>query len=360
MQTFDIVRKNNVQKSFRNELVIGTYDLNLSHYEEHFKGTFELPEKWNVGLIVGKSGTGKTTIAKEIFKENYIDKIEWDNNKSIVDNFPENQSFENITNKLCAVGLSSPPLWIKKYSMLSNGEKMRCDLARCLCDENEMFVFDEFTSVVDRQVAQVCSLATQKAVRKDNKKFIAVTCHNDVQQFLMPDWIFNTDNMTFQILNFEEQKKNRPKFNLSIFELSKDKRKFYWNFFRKYHYLNSELISGAKCFVCFCNDNLCGFFSAIKFPTVNGTYTLRSHRFVIFPDYQCIGIGSVFINFCAKYLFKQYHKKLYTTTSNPNLIRHFFKSTNYKLKHKGLKKCTRKMQKNRRYTYTFQFIPDAD
>ena len=244
--------------------------------------------------------------------------------------------------------------------MLSNGEKMRCDLARCLCDENEMFVFDEFTSVVDRQVAQVCSLATQKAVRKDNKKFIAVTCHNDVQQFLMPDWIFNTDNMTFQILNFEEQKKNRPKFNLSIFELSKDKRKFYWNFFRKYHYLNSELISGAKCFVCFCNDNLCGFFSAIKFPTVNGTYTLRSHRFVIFPDYQCIGIGSVFINFCAKYLFKQYHKKLYTTTSNPNLIRHFFKSTNYKLKHKGLKKCTRRMQKNRRYTYTFKFIPDAD
>ena len=48
----------------------------------------------------------------------------------------------------------------------------------------------------------------QKAIRRTNKQFIAVTCHFDVQDWLLPDWIFNTDTMTFQ--SFEEQKKNKP------------------------------------------------------------------------------------------------------------------------------------------------------
>ena len=35
-------------------------------------GGVELPAGWQVGLIVGGSGTGKTTIAKELFKDAYF------------------------------------------------------------------------------------------------------------------------------------------------------------------------------------------------------------------------------------------------------------------------------------------------
>ena len=65
----------------------------------------------------------------------------------------------------------------------------------------ELFVFDEFTSVVDRNVAKIGSLAMQKAIRQsDNKKqFIAVTCHFDVIEWLQPDWIFSTNDMTFSL-----------------------------------------------------------------------------------------------------------------------------------------------------------------
>ena len=70
---------------------------------------------------------------------------------------------------------------------------------------NRMFVFDEYTSVVDREVAKIGSFAIQKAIRKTNKKFIAVTCHFDIIDWLLPDWIFYTDTMTFQ--SFEGQKK---------------------------------------------------------------------------------------------------------------------------------------------------------
>ena len=67
MSHFDIVRQSNPAKSFRVASVMGTYDLQTEHISERFVGDIDLPEKWNVGLIVGRSGTGKTTIATELF-----------------------------------------------------------------------------------------------------------------------------------------------------------------------------------------------------------------------------------------------------------------------------------------------------
>lgn len=66
--------------------------------------------------------------------------------------------------------------------MLSNGEKMRCDLARATLEPQSLFVFDEFTSVVDRNVAQIGSYAIQSCPQ-NQKQFIAVTCHYDVEEW---------------------------------------------------------------------------------------------------------------------------------------------------------------------------------
>jgi len=75
---------------------------------------------------------------------------------------------------------------------------MRVDVARALCLPRELVVFDEFTSVVDREVAKIASFAISKAVRRQNgRKFVAVTCHYDVVDWLDPDWFFCTDTMEF-------------------------------------------------------------------------------------------------------------------------------------------------------------------
>jgi ABC-type ATPase with predicted acetyltransferase domain len=58
-------------------------------------------------------------------------------------------------------------------------------------------VFDEFTSVVDREIAKVSAFVISKAVRRSKKQFIAVTCHYDVVDWLDPDWVFCTDTMQF-------------------------------------------------------------------------------------------------------------------------------------------------------------------
>lgn len=206
MSHFNIIRKNEAPATFRVESVRGTYDLQSRNVEEHFEGDIELPKKWNVGLIVGKSGSGKTTIAKELFGEYIADNFVY-THESILDDMPKSASVNDISQALNSVGFSSPPNWLKPYSVLSNGEKMRCDIARAMLENKDMFVFDEFTSVVDRNVAQIGSFALQKAIRRNDKKFIAVTCHYDVEDWLMPDWVFNTDSMTFYVNDAEELKK---------------------------------------------------------------------------------------------------------------------------------------------------------
>ena len=197
MPNFDIVKEANPELTFRVASVMSAFDLQTEKVVERFKGNIDIENKeWNVGLIVGSSGTGKSTIAKTCFPNEYVHKFEY-KAKSVVDDMPENKSIKEITRAFTSVGFSSPPSWLKPYHVLSNGEKMRVDLARCILEDKEMFVFDEFTSVVDREVAKTGSYAISKAVRRLNKKFIAVSCHRDIIDWLEPDWIYDTDKQQF-------------------------------------------------------------------------------------------------------------------------------------------------------------------
>lgn len=197
MPHFDIIRKANPENTFRIATILGTYDLSTQKVEEHFEGDIELPEQWNVGLIVGRSGTGKTTIARELFGR-YMKTYEY-THECFLDDFPATATMREIEKALVSVGLSSVTSWLKSYHVLSNGEQMRCNLARAIVDNDDMIVFDEFTSVVDRTVARVSCTAVQKAIRRDGRRFIAVSCHDDIIEYLMPDWIFDTNTMTFSL-----------------------------------------------------------------------------------------------------------------------------------------------------------------
>lgn len=205
MQHFSIDKKNKVDKTFRVSKIMADFDVDPKHSNEHFEGDFDLPEEWNVGIIVEKSGTGKTTIAKDMFGEELISGFKY-NHKSVIDDMPKDKNVEEISKAFYSVGFGSVPSWLKPYAVLSNGEKMRVDIARSIL-EKDFIVFDEFTSVVDREVAKVASMAVSKAIRKQNKKFIAVTCHYDVVDYLEPDWVFNTDTMTFSFMEGDDLNK---------------------------------------------------------------------------------------------------------------------------------------------------------
>ncbi len=315
MPNFDIVREVCPKKSFRVSSVMGKFDLQSENIKEHFEGNIDLPEQWQIGLIIGKSGTGKTTIAKELFPKSYITNFKY-NAETILDDMPENKSIEEISKTFNSVGFSSPPSWLKPYSVLSNGEKMRCDLATAILSDKQLFVFDEFTSVVDRQVAKIGSFAMQKAIRRTKKQFIAVTCHNDVEDWLLPDWIFDTDTMTFRI----GQKKNKPALKFEIYETgTTEEKKHYWKMFGKYHYLNHSLNEKGKCYIGCVNNNPATFISIINFPHPIVKRMKKVHRLVTLPEYQGIGLGIKTLNLVGNsYLSDKWRFGI--TTSSPSLV----------------------------------------
>jgi ABC-type molybdenum transport system ATPase subunit/photorepair protein PhrA/predicted acetyltransferase len=327
MPTFDIIKKCNPKKTFRVSSIIGRFDLLSENVEERFSGDIALPEKWQIGLIVGKSGTGKTTIAKQLFENAYITNFEY-SCESILDDMPKECSIEQITNAFNSVGFSSPPSWLKPYAVLSNGQKMRVDLARAILESQQFFVFDEFTSVVDRNVAQIGSFAMQKAIRKTEKQFIAVSCHFDVQDWLLPDWVFNTDTMTFQ--SFEGQKKNRPEIKFEIFQTAD---KSIWKMFAKHHYLSHQHNNAANVFLAFINDELAGFLSVLHLPNVDKTIK-KVHRLVILPDYQGAGFGIKFLNEIGK-IYKKEKWRFTIVTSSPSLINTLKRNSEWNCYHFG-------------------------
>lgn len=145
---------------------------------------------WNIGLICGNSGSGKSTILKHLGE---IITPLYNNDKSIVSQFTD-LSENEVTDLLSSVGLSSVPVWLHKPNELSNGEKARLDVCWILANslKNHKIAFiDEFTSVVNRDCAKSLSFALQRYVRQNNIKIILSSCHFDIIEWLKPDWIFN-------------------------------------------------------------------------------------------------------------------------------------------------------------------------
>jgi GNAT superfamily N-acetyltransferase len=350
MQNFNIIKKQTIsKKSYRVAQIYDQFDMQENIITENFKGAIDIPDSWNIGVIVGKSGSDKSSIAKELFSK-YICEFQY-NAESVIDDFEEDINADELFYILSSVGFSSPPSWLKTYYNLSNGEKMRIDLARALCQKKEIIAFDEYTSVIDREVARIGSLAVQKTIRKLNKKFIAITCHFDVIEWLQPDWIFSTDSMT----NLPRgQLCRRPEIKIEIKRV-----KGYWEYFRRYHYLNHEINKSGHEYVGFYNDKPIAFCSVINFPHPIHHHMWKIHRIVVLPDYQGIGISKKMMIAISNIYKPEYFG---ITTSLNNFAKMLMKDNRWILirsgrtgKNKGNKSLNKSLSFNRN-TYSFRFL----
>ena len=143
-----------------------------------------LPD-FNIGVIVGKSGSGKSILLKEFGEE---EKPEWDNTKACASHFKD---YKDAEERLLACGLGSIPSWLKPHSILSNGEKHRADLALTLKDN---LVVDEFVSYVDNNASLGLCNSIQKYIRDKNMKGIVfATLNREILPYLNPCWVYDTD-----------------------------------------------------------------------------------------------------------------------------------------------------------------------
>jgi ABC-type lipoprotein export system ATPase subunit/GNAT superfamily N-acetyltransferase len=266
---------------------------------------------WNIGVILGSSGSGKTTILKKCGE---LMKAKFDFEKPLISNFHWLEP-KDATLLLTSMGLSSVPTWLRPFHTLSNGEQYRATLAYLVSSakDGEVILVDEYTSVVDRDVAKAMSFALQKYIRRENKRIILASCHYDILEWLMPDWTCSPQKGGV-LERGEWLRKGRPQFTLQVSRVEAET----WDFFKKHHYL-TENVNKSYIFLLFeWNDKpIC--IAVIGRQIGRGVgKAYRDSRIVVYPDYQGMGIGSYISNFLGG-ICKSIESRYFTKTIHPAL-----------------------------------------
>ena len=406
MPTYSIDCHTPLTRSFRVEQVAGLFDLPLDQIESRLAHslTVELPgleEDWMIGAIVGPSGSGKTTLARAVYGEALYEPLPWPKDAAIIDCLGD-VPVKQLAHVLTAVGLGSVPTWLKPYHVLSTGERFRADLARALLtarrdvtqrrgDAEEeiprglcapaplrekcpLLVIDEFTSTLDRTIAQTASAALSRLLHSDsvgglrnpqsailNPKFIALTCHTDILAWLAPDWVLDLGGMkeegggrrmkeeggrmkeaaeslhpsSFCLHPSWRGCLQRPTLRLAVRRVPQ----CVWPYFARHHYLAGGLAASATCYAAMWsaaprqdrsdNNSSIPDSRPIAFCAVVASLgwkkTKRITRLVTLPEFQGLGIASRLAETVAAHEQAKGHR-VTITASHPAILAHCSRS----------------------------------
>lgn len=174
------------------DLINKTYDIDDTH-ESKIESDYVLNPMLNVIAVIGGSGTGKTTLIRKFLKTQDVT-FNLDSNDSITKLlFDLHPNMDDVFKLLFDVGLSSVPVWKSPFATLSNGEKLRFEIAYKILLPNQYVFVDEFTSMLDRQTAKNLCYKLDGILKKYSKKFIFASCHYDIMDWIEVDELFDTN-----------------------------------------------------------------------------------------------------------------------------------------------------------------------
>ena len=302
--------------SYRAERIRSLFNCENGHL---FHTQADLPvEKngWKIGAIIGPSGSGKTSLGRKIWGPDHVADLGagWPKDKPIIDAITPDGPFDAVPAALSAVGLGSVPSWLRPYHILSTGEQFRAGLARLIAQPPEQIVIDEFTSVVDRQIARIGAGAFAKAWRRHEGKVVVLSCHRDFLDWLEPDWVYDTNEA---VATAGRGLWQRPKIELTIEAAACDS----WRYFEPHHYLKLPHMIAATHYIGRVGAEPVAH---VAVSTQAGLVEARACRLVILPEWQGAGVGLRFLNAVCDLWWtgqNRYGIKVPTLfhTSHPNL-----------------------------------------
>lgn len=365
----EVILESPVSNNFRCKMACDSLDIDINKKSKHHLKILNInvPENWNVGLVYGASGSGKTTLAKKIFGDSVFSVKKINEEDPIINQLPKDLSYEECASILSGIGLNSVPCWVRPVKTLSNGQRARAEAALLMTQSENIINIDEWTSVVDRTVAKAMSFCIQKFARKHNKKIILLSCHYDVLEWLVPDWLIDCNQQNFQL----RQNENfffteRDKLTFEIRKINRDS----WKYFSKYHYLSDRLPGGSiYLYGLFHNNNQIGFQCFANYtPIRTGTKPIyHSNRTVVHPDYQGLGLGIKLINETTKLFYNEYKFRIMAKFSALPVFKAMIKQKEWiflgekrlmgKMKHGGGMERTKGFREEGIKTYHFEYKP---
>ena len=271
MPSLDVVVSCPVHDSFRVQQVAGMFDVPLAEKAtERFqvelpdagRGVGGRPDRRPVGQ---RQEHGRRASA---FGDELYSGADWPADRAVIDCFgdlPVRQVVELFT----AVGFSSPPSWVKPYQVLSCGERFRCDLARALRGSKvrrRMRMSEMPENAIAWLPASGLSLATCLSSSSTNSpassiatspgcarrrsprafaagtlpcRFVAVTCHYDVAEWLEADWVLDMADG-----ELHRRRLRRPRSSWKSIAADGGVA-IVW----RHHYLSGSLAVGARCYL---------------------------------------------------------------------------------------------------------------
>jgi GNAT superfamily N-acetyltransferase len=177
-------------------------------------------------------------------------------------------------------------------------------------------VVDEFTSVVDRNVAKSACVALRRYVtRRGLKNIVLASCHYDILEWLQPDWWFDTANGVLH----SGRSLRRPEIKIRIYPC----KRTLWSMFRNFHYYNTgSLPSSCRPFLATAEfggngvEEVVGFVATRPLPSGTMKKAYIACRTVVLPDFQGLGIGPRISDAVAQMHIKEGKRYFSKTTSH--------------------------------------------
>eukprot|EP00928_Gymnodinium_smaydae_P034745 TRINITY_DN24556_c0_g3_i1.p1 TRINITY_DN24556_c0_g3~~TRINITY_DN24556_c0_g3_i1.p1 ORF type:complete len:937 (-),score=84.88 TRINITY_DN24556_c0_g3_i1:320-3130(-) len=315
----------------------------------------DLPGGYRIGVLIGPSGTGKSSILREVATSS---SDVYPGNKDVAAALTDVVGKDMAFELLDAVALPWP-CCLRSRSVLSTGEGGRADAAMALAvaiahKTTSKVALDEWTSVLDRATAKLTCEKLSSWLRETAAVpgVVFATVHEDIVRWLKPDWAFHTSSRQLtkrgvahrpllsggtasanvkgapcvsvkEMCLSSESLFSTPHVTLDVLSLRHmDYASFkaVWEkYFEEHHYLRGDLSYTAACLIV--RDSGTGapvaFHASLPFPC-NVKNAWREHRLVTRPEWQGLRIGPMLSSLAAARLHACGFR-YYSTTAHPRL-----------------------------------------